>query len=411
MKTKDIIILRELAKKLEEIAALPQQEIVKRQWIQLNKLQPERPMFTIDQICWHEMNVDDALTLTCENPFYRQIEMDLRRQLYRFKYLKDDYVYEPVLLVPKTVIGLNHGMQKEEDVLVLNEDKEAIQAHHFYDQLETEDDLEKIKVPDFYIDKEKTKRDQEMAEDAVGDILQVIMDGVDFGFDMWDMIVEWRGFDNLFMDMASDPDFIMKIVDKATEVHLQILDRLEEKNLLMKRRQRIHCSGAFTDELKCENPTHPKAKESWTYGMAQILYNVSPQMHNEFEFANAGKWYERFGLGYYGCCEPLDDRLEYVKKIPNIRKISCSPWVKNYERFAEELEGKYVMSHKPAPAFLVDGRWNPEKIRENLKMLLDASNKYNCPCEFLLKDISTVSNKPERVFEWSRMADELFRRQ
>jgi len=413
MMSKDIEILRKLANELAEIAAQPQQQETKRLWKKLNALIPERPMYTIDQICWHEMNVDDALTLQCEDSFYRELETNLRRLLYRNKYLKDDYVYEAAIYIPTTVRGFNSGLEVQEDTLILTADKEAIRSHHFYDQLKTEADLEKLQVPDFWIDKEMTNKQKEMAQEAVGDILEVIMDGVEFSFGVWDRLVEWRGFDNLLEDITYDTDFILQTVEKATDVHLRILDRMEEMNLLPKRPQRIHCSGAFTDELPQTpdaDPMHPRAADSWTFGLAQILYLVSPKMHNELEFEFAKKWFSRFGLGYYGCCEPLDDRLSYVKQIPNVRKISCSPWVKNYERFAEELEGKYVMSHKPAPALLVDGQYNPDRIRSNMQILLDASNKYNCPCEFLLKDLSTINGKPARIFEWSRMADEMLRK-
>ena len=59
--------------------------------------------------------------------------------------------------------------------------------------------------------------------------------------------------------------------------------------------------------------------------MAQIFASVSPGMHWEFELEYAVEWYRRFGLNYYGCCEPLHDRLDYISRIPNLRKISMSP--------------------------------------------------------------------------------------
>ena len=52
-------ILRELGKRVAEIAALPEQQQTIRLWKQLNGLKPVRPMVMIDQIPWHEMNVDD----------------------------------------------------------------------------------------------------------------------------------------------------------------------------------------------------------------------------------------------------------------------------------------------------------------------------------------------------------------
>lgn len=35
-----------------------------------------------------------------------------------------------------------------------------------------------------------------------------------------------------------------------------------------------------------------------------------------------------------------NEKTGLYKKVLNLRKISCSLWVKNDERFAEELEGK-----------------------------------------------------------------------
>jgi len=35
-------------------------------------------MVMIDQIPWHEMGVDDELTLHCIDPLHRQVETDLR---------------------------------------------------------------------------------------------------------------------------------------------------------------------------------------------------------------------------------------------------------------------------------------------------------------------------------------------
>lgn len=409
---KDIEILRNLARELAEVAALPEQAEKKRLWKKLNDLSPERPMLVLDEICicWHEMNYEDALTLRCTDPYFQEIETQLRRRLYRHRYLKDDYVFEAAVYLPITVHGFNFGLDVEEDTIILNEDKDAIKAHHYHDQLQNEEDLEKLKVPNIRIDEEETKKHQEMAQEAVGDYLEVVMDGIEVGHILWDLLVTWRGFDNLIEDICDNFEFVRKTVEKASDVSLAILDKLEVMNLLRKRQQRIFGSiTTFTDELPRSADAdwqHPKACDSFTVGMAQILYIISPEMHNELEIEFAKRWYSRFGLGYYGCCEPLDDRLDYVKQIPNLRKISASGFVKNYERFSEELERNYVMSFKPSPAFLVDGAWNPELIRKELKKLLNAANKFHTPCEFILKDLSTISNKPERLFEWVRIAKE-----
>ena len=67
MKTQDLSIVRELAKQVAAIASMEQQEQKRMLWRKLNGKKPERPMVMIDQICWHEMNVNDELTLLCQD--------------------------------------------------------------------------------------------------------------------------------------------------------------------------------------------------------------------------------------------------------------------------------------------------------------------------------------------------------
>jgi hypothetical protein len=60
---KDAAIVRELAARVAEIAALPVQEEKRALWRKLNARKPSRPMVMIDQVCWNEMNMGDELTL------------------------------------------------------------------------------------------------------------------------------------------------------------------------------------------------------------------------------------------------------------------------------------------------------------------------------------------------------------
>ena len=62
---RDRDVLRELGRQLAEVAALPAQQQPAALWRQLNGLRPARPMVMIDQIAWHEMEVEDELTLRC----------------------------------------------------------------------------------------------------------------------------------------------------------------------------------------------------------------------------------------------------------------------------------------------------------------------------------------------------------
>ena len=73
---------------------------------------------------------------------------------------------------------------------------------------------------------------------------------------------------------------------------------------------------------------------------------VSPAMHEEFALAYDRQVLARFGLTGYGCCEPLHDRIDRLRSIPNLRRISVSAWA-DAGKAAAAIGTEYVYSHKP----------------------------------------------------------------
>ena len=141
----DIQVLRKLANQLAELSALPIMKERKQQWYNLNARKVDKPMFLMGEFPWNEMNIDNELTLQCQDPFYREMETTLRQLLYRHKHIQDDWVYEPFLYVPKVVRGLNYGLDIIEDKLT-RDDGNVVEAHSYVSQLKTWEDLEKIQV-------------------------------------------------------------------------------------------------------------------------------------------------------------------------------------------------------------------------------------------------------------------------
>ena len=141
-------------------------------------------------------------------------------------------------------------------------------------------------------------------------------------------------------------------------------------------------------------------------GLAQMLATVSPRMFKEFEVDYAGRIAARFGLVYYGCCDPLDGKMAEVRAIPHVRKVSMSPWA-DEERGAAEIGHDYVYSRKPSPAFLAFDTFDPERVREDMQTTRTICARHGCSVEFILKDISTVRYQPERLSEWARVAMEV----
>jgi hypothetical protein len=98
----------------------------------------------------------------------------------------------------------------------------------------------------------------------------------------------------------------------------------------------------------------------WGCSNAQIFSEISPEMHWEFALHHDLRLLAQWGMTYYGCCEPLDRKVSLLKQIPNLRKVSVSPW-NDMARMANELVSTYVFSFKPNPAVFVDERWNPKR--------------------------------------------------
>ena len=401
---KDRDILRGLASQVAEIAALPDQQETISSWESLNGLEPVRPMVMIDQIPWHEMNGDDELTLQTKGDFCRGIETGLRRTLYAWKHMRADMVVEPVIRIPKIIHGTGFGIEKIEEIAVLDAANDVV-GHRYFDQLETEDDLEKIRNPNVVLDVEATARAEESAHEIFDGILDVRMQGLFPMFAPWDLIAEWRSPEKLLFDLADRPEFTHQLMSRLTAAHISLLDQLETQGLLGGDQPTIHCTGAFSAELPADgyDPTSPRAKDLWTCGMAQIFSAVSPATHQEFELAYAEEWYARFGLVYYGCCEPLHKKIAIVRDIPHLRKISMSAWV-DQEEGAEQIGADFVFSRKPNPAFLAVDHWSPEAVAQDLCATIETCERVGCPLELILKDISTVRYQPQRLWEWADIA-------
>jgi hypothetical protein len=94
-------IVRELAKQVAEIAALPIQQQTADLWQRLNRLESARPMVMLQNGAWNEM-LDDNVA-ECSDDFCRQHELSLRRILYQWQHMPGDMVVEDTVHCPIVV--------------------------------------------------------------------------------------------------------------------------------------------------------------------------------------------------------------------------------------------------------------------------------------------------------------------
>ncbi|MBA4388984.1 MAG: hypothetical protein C0404_13465 [Verrucomicrobia bacterium] len=407
MDQNDVAIVRELAKQVAEIAALPVQEEKRALWRKLNAKKPDRPMVMIDQVCWNEMVVGDEMTLRCSNGECKGYEKHLRRILFQWKHFPVDMVVEPFIRVSKAINNSGFGIKVQEETAV-TDPQNSVVGHKFENQFKTEDDLQKIQMPRVSHDEKGTNWRLAKAHELFDGILEVRPWGADTYASLWDPISMWMGVENALYTLVDQPEYMHKLVGRLTDGYMTMFDQLEQQGLLCGPQSTVHCTGAYTDELPAPgfNPDKPRTKDLWVYGLAQMFSTVSPAMFKEFEVDYASRICARFGLVYYGCCDPLDGKMNEVRMIPNVRKISMSPWA-NEERGAAEIGRDYVYSRKPNPALLAGTMFDINRVREDLLTTKRICEKNGCPLEFILKDLSTVGYQPERLFQWARTAMEV----
>lgn len=409
--TQDEKILRDLAQKYREAAFTEENQKRKELHKAVVDLKMKRPVILIDELPWHELNTDGELTLQCQDPYLRSIEAQMRHALYRHKYIPGDMVLPEAIRVEKVIHTTGCGMSIKETT-TSTDSANHIVSHQFIDQMEEEDCLEQLHNETITYDKEESEHRYNLVSNIIGDIMPVKLIGNQWIFDtLWDDVAQFHGVENTLIDLLLRPEFMHDVADKFTGIYLDKMRQYEELNLFEGAQDTIHCTTSYTDDLPNKGfdlNTRYSASEVWGRGAAQVFGSASPAQRAEFEIPYMCKAMAPFGLVYYGCCEPLHNQIDIVSKIPNLRKITVTPW-SDYNIAAEQIGKKYVAATKANPASVALANMNEDAVRAELQMIIDACTRNDCSFEIVLKDVSTVSYHPENLQKWERIAMELVR--
>jgi len=402
--------LRALARDLAAIAALPVHKEKAGLWRKLNDLESARPMVWINEIPWHEMNTGDELTMRTTDPWARELETRLRRTLYQWRHMPGDMLVSDFIECPLAIHSTDFGIL--EDVAIARTDAaNEIYSRHFHIQIRDPGDIEKIRMPVVTHDEETTAVVFDTMQELFKDIMPVRKTGqTHIWFTPWDYLIRWWGLEEAMLDLVERPEMVNEAVERMVDAWMAELDQFVDMNLLSLdcNNTRIGSGGyGYTWDLPGArfDVSRVQPHNMWGCSNAQIFSEVSPDMHWEFALRHDLRWLERWGLVYYGCCEPLGRKIPLLRKIKNLRKISVSPW-NDFMHIISEIRGDYVFSFKPSPAIFVEDVWKPEKARAYLEGVLDQA-RGTCHVEVIMKDISTVMYKPERLWDWARIAMEV----
>lgn len=404
---KDKEILRSLGYRIAEISSDRQNEINAKNWTLLNDKKSVKPMVWINEVPWHEMNVNDELTLRCEQKWARDLEQQLRRTIYQWDHFRGDMIVNPYIACPLAIHSTGFGIEEDVTTVSTHKDNDIV-SRHFQIQISEPEDIDKIKMPVITHDEKKTEETYLAMKEIFEDILPIRKEGQKhIWYTPWDYLVRWWGIQEAIMDLILRPDMVHDIYERMVQAWMTELDQLEHQNLLSLdcNNTRIGSGGyGYTTELPGAdfNSGHVLAKNMWGCSNAQIFSTVSPDMHWEFAVEHDLKWLERFGITYYGCCEPLDIKMDVLRKIKNLRKISASPW-NNSEKLINKIGSDYVISRKPNPVIVAGFEFDERQAEKELREFMDLTER-NCHVELIFKDISTLMHKPERLWNWEKIA-------
>jgi hypothetical protein len=397
---KDLAILHDLAKKVREIADLPvQQERINRIKAH-NALQPGRPLvISMPEGGWRELLPQSVLQ--CENEMARGWEMQLRRNIYQFEQIGDDSPIDAYFDIPVSFKSGDFGVE------VKMEQGENRGSYKWDPPIKNlPQDIDKLRYRQPRVNHEWTAQKLDYAGEVFDGILYPRLrrqywwtNGL-----TWTMI-NLMGLEQFMVLMLTQPEDMHTFMAWLRDEHLHYITWCENEGILcLNNGSDLIGSGGwgFTDELPQSGADTVQLRDLWGLSESQESVGISTELFGEFIFPYQLPIIKKFGLACYGCCEGLQDRIDYVLRIPNLRKVSVSPWA-DQEVMAQKLQGKYIFSRKPNPSQICV-TFDEEQIRKDIRFTLSVAGDQ--PLEFIMKDTHTFHNEPWRIRKWVQIARE-----
>ena len=386
--------LRGLAARQAEIAALPVMDERRQRWYDLNDGRSGvRPPVVIETWTFDRDFLPDRV-LRCTSEAGRGIERQLLRHLRNYDLVDDDKVTPDTFDIGWSVAIDEFGVKIGRETVV---DAEGVETgyrfHHPLKDLTR--DLALLQPAVCHVDRERTFDWQGFLMELLGDWLPVRIRTGSFGPTMLThRVVELLGMEAYFTAMLDTPDAVHSLMRFLTDNALRVMRWAEAEGLLRVNNGNQDSFGSsynFTTRLPAPgyNGGPAKLRDMWGSANSQETVGISPRMFHEF----CAPYYQEvcapFGLVYYGCCEPVHPFWDDIRQIPNLKKVSISPWC-DEGRMGEALQGtEIVYSRKPDPNFLsVDRQLDEEAWATHIQETLAATR--GVFVEFIIRDVYTL---------------------
>lgn len=414
-------IIRELAARRAEMAALPVMAERKRQWRALHDLAPERPMILFETATVHEYVAPHELR--CEDPVLRAVEAVMREDIRHFEEVGDDIVLEPYYRIGWDLVTSSWGVEVVQVPAAVAEGEIPL-GYTFDFPIQEPSDIARLQPRTFAVDRERTRARQSLLEDAFGDLLPVKVGNYDHfmveqGAESWAgnyfigltwQIYRFIGNDGLLSWVYESPGTIHALMEYMASDRERMFSFLESEGVIVPNTDSQMAGPrayGYVSDLPDPEVTEPaRLADLWCWAESQETAPVSPAMYEEFFLPYIARVSGRFGLVYYGCCEAVHDRLELIMAaMPNLRSVSVSPWA-DFEKVAGMLGRRYVFSRKPDPVPISGPSPHWERADADLRRTRDAAR--DCNVELLFRDVYDVGGDHSRLSKWVALARSVF---
>jgi len=312
--------------------------------------------------------------------------------------MKDDKVIEAVFDVPYSYSDTGWGVSIKKIGGEHNGSYIVKKAIEDYER-----DFPKIHYPEIVMDWGESARLLELGHEIFDNIL-IVRQKATWWWTLglcWDY-VNLRGLEDFMCDFIEEPEWMERLFTLLTDGTLKKLVFIEENGLLPDNTGGTYVGSGgfgFTNQLNRAGraPDNITTMDMWGFVDSQETVSINPADYYAIVFPHHKKILDRFGMNCYGCCEPYNPRWKYVKQLPRLRRVSCSPWA-DWSTIPEFLGKNYIASVKPSPTPLASAIMDEDDVRADCRRA--ATQSFGGVCEFIMKDNHTLGKKPANATRW-----------
>ncbi len=399
--------IREMARQHVEICQSDRNLAARRLWRDHNSLRKTRPPVICSWYWACHMGGEIVAQLPpplAEDQPFKGLENWLQLRLWGAT-IPDDTVYYPWYTMRAKMRQPLAGIWGYEKNRVYDE---SSRGWRNYPVIREMADLDRLRAtPHECLDDDTP--DIRAVRDLIGDIMPVHVNKSTIypiwgGTDLSETPGTLLGLEELMYMLYENPQLVHRLMAFTRDAVLANLDQGESAGDWSTVENCNYGMPPDTDGLPEPKPNSHGAslKDLWFFTHAQEFEGVSPAQHEEFLLQYQMPIMARFGLVNYGCCETLDNKIDMLRKIPNLRRILMGPRA-DVARGCEKIGGDYIVSWRPNPA-MVSAGFDATAIRADIRRGFADATAARCSIEIMLKEMMTVQNDLTRLFRWTEIA-------